>query len=1150
MTQQCWKEKKTRNSVLIFLLLFGTTVAWSQTERGGIRGTISDPTGAVVPNANVTATNVANGASASTVSTGAGVYNLPALPPGTYRVEVNQPGFKGLVRENVIVDAASVLGLDLALQIGAANQVVTVNSSGPILQTESSSTNTAVSAQAYVDLPLSSAGGGRYSGGFLQLVPGWASTGVAPNNNRMQDSINGGQLNTKDIQIDGATTNTVEITGDGRNTIWPPDVVQELSVATSGYAAEYGNTGGGVERYVLKSGTNDLHGDAYEFFRNNVLDARGFFGKTTPIHRENEFGFTAGGPITIPKVYNGRNTSFFFFGVNWYRYSNSGSPSTTSLPNDAFRVGNLSGLPQTIYDPGTTQQLANGSFTRAPFAGNIIPVDRISPVSQNILSYIPHSNTQSIYNNYFAPVNSNYNNQTTYSIKGDHYFSPKHRLSISNVYARNPFYSSGVLPNPIETGYGPIRVYTFDFGRLTYDWTITPSILNQFRIGFNRQTQFATSAEGRDGGWPGKLGMQGLNLASGDFPTITLGSFNSLAGHNYSYPVSNTGVLSDALSWTKGRHNFKFGGEGRENEHSFQYQNPVSMSFSRNETASPAALSSTGLEFASFLLGQVDSSSVAMCCSAVPHNVWKQYGLYAQDDYKVTSKLTINYGVRWDLFTPLTESHNIYSVMDPTAPNPFAGNLPGAYVFAGQNGQGNRLTYAKNDSSNFAPRLGVAWKATDRFVIRAGYGISYFVTGAYGAGNNTQVLQGYWFTSTTQSLNSGITPGYQWDQAWPQNLLVIPPYLSAGLGVGSGSIQYWDSSAGRAAYSQNWNFTTQTQLASDLSLEVGYVASKGTHLPTANTDPNQLNPAYYGLGSLLSSNINSSAAAAAGFTSPYPGFTGSLAQALRPFPQYVTTLAGSRALSSATLGNSTYHSLQAKLEKRFSKGFFALVAYSWSKGLTDADSNSVGNGAVLGRNNYDRGLDKIVTPFNRPQRLVGSFTYELPIGPGKTFLTRGGAMGKLLGGWQVNGILTYMSGTPITVTAPQTLLLNNGPQTPNSVLGVSQMGSWSNNFDPATDRYLNINAFSLPTPYHFGTSALYLPNVRSPSYYNEDLALVKNTKIGERFNLQIRLEAFNALNRVVFAAPATDTSVSQTFGVITKQANSARNGQLAAKLTF
>ena len=265
-----------RQRILIALLVCAANVS-GQTERGSIRGTVLDSTGAVVPDARITATNVATGVSGATVSTGAGAYNISALLPSTYRVEVSKAGFKNLMRENVIVDAAAIVGLDLVLQVGEASQTVQVTGSGPILQTETSTTSTELNAQAYVALPLSSSGGGRFSANFLQLVPGWATTTPNPNGNRMQDSMNGGQLNTKNIEMDGATTNTIEITGDGRNTVWPPDVVQELSVATSGYEAEYGNTGGGVERYVIKSGTNDIHGDAYEFLRNNVLDARPFF---------------------------------------------------------------------------------------------------------------------------------------------------------------------------------------------------------------------------------------------------------------------------------------------------------------------------------------------------------------------------------------------------------------------------------------------------------------------------------------------------------------------------------------------------------------------------------------------------------------------------------------------------------------------------------------------------------------------------------------------------------------------------------------------------------------------------------------------------------------------------------------------------------
>jgi hypothetical protein len=614
-----------------------------------------------------------------------------------------------------------------------------------------------------------------------------------------------------------------------------------------------------------------------------------------------------------------------------------------------------------------------------------------------------------------------------------------------------------------------------------------------------------------------------------------------------SIPVSNTYVISDALSLIAARHTMKLGGEIRQQHHFFLNPSPVSLTFSRNETALPTALSTTGLEYASFLLGLVDSSSMNLEGGKTPHNLWSQAALYAQDDYKVTPTVTLNLGLRWDLYTPLTETHNWYSVMDPTAPNQVAGNLPGAYVFAGQNGQGSRLTYARNDSSNFSPRLGVAWRLNPKFVIRSAYGLSYFLTGAYGAGNNTSVLSGYWFTSTAQSLDSGITPGLTFASGFPASALVVPPYLNPALGVGSGTIQYWDSSAGRAAYMQNWNFTTQTQFSENISLEVASVGSKGTRLPASDTDINMLNPLYYSLGSVLNSSITSPAVAALGFKAPYPGFNGSIAQALRPFPQFVTSL--TRALSSATIGNSTYHSLQVKLQKRLSRGVYALATYAWGKNLTDADNNFVSNG-VPGRNHYDRRLDKIEMPYYRDQRITAAFTYELPFGSGKRILNRGGGAGKFVGGWQLTGLVSYMSGIPITISAAQSLPLNSGPQTPNSILGVDPMLSWSGRFDPAKNRYLNINAFTAPAPYTFGTAAYYLPYAKTPHAYNEDLSLVKNTQISERLNLQIRLEAFNILNRVVFAAPAANVSTPQTFGTVTGVNNSPRNGQIAMKLTF
>jgi hypothetical protein len=1134
-------------------MLLVSVIAWSQTERGSIRGTVTDPTGAVVPGAALTVTNVGTGVSSTVVSSSGGTYNFPELPSGVYRIEVKQAGFKNLIRENIQVSLGSVIGLDLPLEVGSTADTVTVSAEAPMLQTETSSTGTTVENRAFVDLPLSS-GGGRRSSNFLVLVPGYAGSPGG-----FSDSINGGQTSTKDMQIDGASTIIGEVGGDGRNVTFAPDSVQEMSVATSGYAAEYGTSGGGVERYVLKSGTNTIHGSGYEFLRNEAFDARNWFATNRPVakHREHEFGGTIGGPIFIPKVYDGRNRSFFFFSYDGYRIKTADQDTILSVPTQAFRNGDLSAWPQPIYDPNTTA-LVGSTFTRQAFAGNQIPANRIDATAKKILAQIPLPNLPGTFNNYQASTPPAKNDKNTYTIKGDEYFTPSHHLSLSLVTTSNPTLSTSALPLP--AGGTQIGLFTYWFPRVTYDWTISPTMLNQIRVGFNRQTQFMDSPV-RSENWPAQLGLTGMEGAVGGFPNISWGSFAGTGLSNgYNDRYSNTYLLGDALSWTKGTHNLKFGFEGRRIQTLKYLGNWTGLSFSRNETANPASSATranTGLEFASFLLGQVDQAILPLYGNFAPQFNSYQYGLYAQDDFKVTPRLTINYGLRLDIFTPTSEVHNWYSMVDLTRPNPAAGNLPGVYVWAGQPGIGHTLPGASKILKNFGPRIGLAYKINNKTVVRTGYGVSYFQSGAYGGGGpNTALNDGYWITSTSRSLNQGVTPAYIFANGFPAADRVTPPFINPALGVGTGLANYWSPTAERASQMQNWNLNIQRELMSNLTIDVGYVGSKGTYLP-ARTDINQLDPKYFSLGStLLNSDINSTAVVNAGFKPPYPGFKGPLAQALRPYPQFPNLFPGGR--SSDNTGNSTYHSLQASLQKRFSHGLAGTVAYTFSKSLSDAPNNFVSN-AVVNLNIYDRNLTKAVTSLDRPHSLSGSFNYELPFGPGRMLANGGGPLGKIIGGWQVNGILTYRSGAHLGISAPQTNPLYDGavalnlgsgspiPQTADLVPGVPMKG-FSGDFNPRTDVYLNKAAFKLPAG-PFGTTKVLISDLRGFAPYNEDLSLVKKTALTERVSLDLRFEAFNAFNRVVFGNPSTNYGNLSTFGKVTS-ASTARNGQVVAKITF
>ncbi|MDQ2777590.1 MAG: Plug and carboxypeptidase regulatory-like domain-containing protein [Acidobacteriota bacterium] len=1127
----------------IFLLFLVTALAWAQTDRGSIRGTLTDSSGGVVPGAAITATNIATGAVTPTTSTATGDYNIPSLLVGTYRVEVQAAGFKKSVRDAVVVPLGGVVGLNLALEVGTATQTVIVTGAAPILQTETSSVATTVEPNAYIDLPLS-AGGGRNASAFVNLVPG--VEGGNP-------SINGGQTFGNEIQVDGIANETIELFGDPRNILFPPEFVEELSVLTSSYSAEYGDTNSGVVRYAIKSGTNQYHGQAFEYLKNTAFDARGAVNATAAVDHENEYGFTLGGPISIPKLYNGKNKSFFFFGADYYRQHGQGSIGTVSLPNAAFRGGDLSQLltqnGRQIYYPATTT--VNGVTTRQPIPGDIIPSSLISPAALKILSYVPVPQTNGIVNNAFLPRQLSQTYLNEYAIKGDHYFNDKNHLMVSETHGSEPDVNSTVLPFPIQEIFlDTNQIVTL--ARVGYDHIFSPTVINQLRLGFNRQYALF---DPRDIGanYPEKLGIPGFEQSSGSFPSIGWGEFTGLASNHFSeHPVvSDSYFLDDTVSWTKNKHNLKFGADLRQHRHSSYVINQPGINFSSNETADPNNLQNTGDAYASFLLGQVDNANLPLN-KANPLVHFNDMQFFIQDDYKVTSRLTVNVGVRGGFMTPYVDSNNEYSIVDLKTPNPAAGNLPGTYIFAGRNGNGSELSYANSLARVLDPRIGLAWRTTDRFVIRAGYGITSVPTGAYGAGHNVALDEGYTATPSVNSLNQGLTPAFILDQGFPQSAIQQPPFISPSLDLGQ-NISYWSPSTGRLASSQSWNFSTETQLMNNLTLNVSYVGQKGTHL-ALNTNLNQLNPSYLSLGSLLNDSITNPAVVARGYTAPFPSFVtlygagATLGQALRPYPQYLNM----QSISSDTTGDSTYHALQVSVNKRLSNGLYLLANYTWSKNISDADI-SIAPFASTVRDQYNRSLDKVVSSNWVPHHANIAFTYALPIGRGRAFLNSG-LLSRIAGGWQLSGILTYRTGDLIGLGVSNTLPLFAGPQTPNTVLGqplaiqngpivIAANGS-------AGTKYLNINAFTQPAAGTFGTSSGRVPNLFGPIQLNENMSVQKEFAIFERLNFILRFEAFNIFNRVLPGGLNTDITNPAAFGTFNGQENGPRTAQITAKLNF
>ncbi|MBM3773733.1 MAG: carboxypeptidase regulatory-like domain-containing protein [Acidobacteria bacterium] len=1145
---------------LLVLGTLSTALLIAQSDRGSIRGTVEDATRAVISGARVTGTNVATGVQTFSVSTDSGGYNLPQLRPGVYRVEAERQGFKKLIRENVVVDVAGVIGLNLVLEVGAVTESITVEAAAPQLKTESTEVSTTVNPKTYMDLPLA-VGSGRSPAAFVTLAPGTVS------GTPFASTFSGGQILGAEVQVDGISTNYPPLTGDFRPvSSIPPDAIQEFNIATSNYSAEFGNTSGGVARFTIKSGTNDLHGNLYEYLRNDKLDSRGFFNRTRAINRRNEYGGSVGGPIWIPGAYDGRNRSFFFLNINQFKFRSGPNNALVSVPTAAFKRGDLSALRDNqggliqIYDPASTRADGSGGFARDPFPGNIIPDNRISSVSRRINAFLPNPNVGTgIVNNYVQDDKAR-TNRDAWTLKIDHKIG-NHSI-VGSYNALNPMEIGIATLPPIISSKTASRFTSQRTMRLAHDWVMTPTRVLHLAAGFNRQFDFARRVSYRPSPpWSEQLGLRGVG--NGMFPTVRFAPFTNLSNNDGNIGleqyVANGFIYSGSLSWVKGKHNIKFGAELRKYQvNTLVPTNTGVFEFNRNETAFPsgALRGTTGNAFASYLVGAVDFGQI-LISEISTGGRWSYMDAFIQDDFKVSRNLTVNLGLRWDFWLPMTEVNDVYSVMDPKVPNPAAGGRPGALIFAGQGpGRSGRHRLTNGISKNsFGPRLGFAWSVSPKSVVRSAYGVSYFATTPLGGGNVRRHAPGFEGIPLFQSPDAGLTPAFDWDRGFPQSFR-RPPIIDPGFGVG-GEVSLWNVDAHRPSYRQDWNFNVQRQLAAGWLIDVGYIGNKLTRTVSGMFNVNQVNPKFLSLGNLLLRPVTDPAVSALGFGLPYAGFSGTLAQALRPFPQYleVGTVNGANVgivTGSANVGNGTYHSLQTKLEKQFSKGLFLLVSHTYAKHITDASSQLGGFFTPSVRDHYNRRLEKAISQYNMPHRLTTAFTYELPIGPGKPVAGNvRGVAGKILGGWQISGIVTYQAGFPIVVGVANALPLFNRRNLPDVVAGANPKLDFAK-FDPGRgDRMLNINAFRLPAPFTYGNAPSVLPNGRDFALYNEDFGIIKRTYLSEAgANVEFRFEMFNALNRVRFSAPANNVSDPFNFGRVFGQANPPRQAQFALRFNF
>lgn len=1149
-----FKDRALLGAVLVTL---AGSMAFAQTGRGTIQGYVTDSTGATVPAAEVRIIQIDTNSTFELITNEEGLYIAPTLPVGTYRVVVRKDGFASIAREPVVVRAEVVVRVDFNIQPGALTETVNITGEAPLLDVSTSNTPTTFSKEVFESLPVISSGAKRNITQLLLNVPGLTS--YDPRNResttwtpRMNGSLNG---NTETF-IDGGPGSGISTGRGALEEVGPMiETVGEFSVVANAFNAEYGGFGSFFTNVTIRSGTNRLHGSVFNHYGNNALNARSFFQPRITAGNQNEGGFTLGGPVVIPKIYDGRNKTFFFVSEGLYFTRNGPSLDLRTIPTAEFQRGDFSKLVSAgalipIFDPASTRPDGQGSFVRDQFPGNVIPSSRISPASQKIVAFmpspdLPNNLVQNFYSRAFSGKMWPFFNNYVTTAKVDHNISTKQKLSVTYMNQVRHRQLQGENVGWFERiPWGSEQTNPLDFityqeanswkARVNHDYIITPALLNRLTLSVDRYINLGHNAT-RGGNWLQRLGLTGIPADNGAFPAISFtGGTASPMSINRAYDNTSYETryrIDQSLMWVKGKHSLKFGFAGtwlQLNQLSLGAA-PGSFTFSNQATSQPnsgANLGRWGHSFASFLLGAVDTAS-ALIPDMFGTRV-KNFALFAQDDWRVTPSLTLSYGLRWDYTTPGSEAHNRYSSFQPDISNPGAGGLPGALAFARTYGRPFQETWGKG----FGPRLGMAYQMGSKTVIRASGGV-YYAAPAYGIYH-----AGYTNTPTFNSPD-GYTPIYFWDrESFPQSF-ARPPIEDPSFLNGQ-AISYVPYNRTRLPQIVSWTAGIQRQLDGATTLDVAYLGSRSTHLNIA-TQINAVDASRLALGNVLLQPITSAAAVNAGFQQPFAGFASqrganTVAQALKPYPQYTTV----NWLNSPD-GVGSMHSLQIRGNRRLANGLTVSSYFTWMKVMTNNPS----------QNPLDRNSGISVDATSVPAVFGATWTYELPFGKNRRFGSGAGPIAeRIIGGWSLNGFVRYQSGYALSITAPNTLSALGYSMKTANYLGGSPTGVTNpREFEPSSSRYFNGSAFGVPGNFEFGNLATRLDWLRGFTSKAEALQIAKRTRITERVGLDLGADFSNPFNFHRWADPATNIADALNFGRVTA-AGEGRVIQLNAKVTF
>jgi hypothetical protein len=1160
----------------VALLLVGLALpAWAQQFTGTLRGTVLDSTGAVVPGAEVSVVYIATNDTHVVTTDDTGSYVVPQLKPGFYRVTARISGFKTSTLDQIKLDVQQIRSVNITLEVGTTSEAVTVVGASTTVETTSSTISQTIENKRLVDLPLN----GRNPFSLATLAPGVVpAPGSSP-------FISGGRNATSEVTIDGVSNVNAENNVSILDLNYTPsvDAVQEFNVQTNSVSAEFGRLGGGVINLVTKSGTNAYRATVFEFLRNSKLDATNFFtnraGQKKGNFKRNQFGGNFGGPVMLPG-YAGKDRTFFFVNYEGLR-QRSGSVSTFTVPLPEWRLGdfsnlrNANGQPIVIYDPATTRADPNnpGQFIRDPFPGNRIPANRLSPVGRALAQYWPLPNT--------TPSNG-FTQASNYSISGavpsdgdridsrvDHVFNNKWRMFVRYSWSDESSFPFNSFQNAATSsgGDGPTFTTTQSLS-IDHNYIFSPTLLINVRYGLNRRyVDRRPVSAGFDLAGVGFPANVVATAQADEFPRIDVQGFQSLGQATFTDLVIAPTTHQANFNGTKllSNHTIKFGMDYRKFLLNFlqlffpsgQYGFSNAQWTQRN----PNVTSSTeGFALASMLLGV--PSFGQMSHNPTPASASSYWATYVQDDWKISRKLTLNIGLRHEFDVPRTERFNRLSYFDPNAVSPIANRVPanpffnpadlrGAIVFVDENNRRQVST----DLNNFGPRIGLAYNVSENTVIRSAFGVYFMPSHVQAAGHSgSGGMMGFNSQSNMiVSLDNRI-PLRTLDNPFPDGFNLPPGNTEGaatfiGLNIGGGNGGVFTTNDTPSV--KQWNFNIQRELPGNFVSEIAYIGSKGSNLLIGESGLAfaQVDPSFLGLGTALQDQVpNPFFGIITNPSSPLRFETVARNRLLRPYPQYDGVSA-----FRVPGAESIYHAMTLRLDKRFSNGVSLLSSYTWGKLIDDA-STTVGFLGQAGaqQNAYDRKSDRSISSQDIRHRFVTSFVYDLPFGKDRRF--GGGWSGPLqwtLGGWQANGIVTFQSGLPLIITQG----VNN-----TNLFSPSQRPTWTGQDanipgDSVTKgekigRWFDTGAFSVTPAFQFGNTPRVMPNLRADGVKNVDLSLFKNNLFNNgKWNAQIRIEAFNVLNRVQFNLPNTQAGNS-SFGIVSSIANAPRQVQLAIKLLF